>query len=118
MPPRMVVVAGPPGSGKSTLLRPDDRALAYFNADERARYLNHGSGHKISPKIRAVVSRELENFIFDHIRNGRSFSYETTLRTTITYEQAQLAKVHGFQTSMEFVALGSVEESINRVRKR
>ena len=53
MPPRMLVVAGPPGSGKSTLLRPDEHA--YFNADERARDLNHGSGRNISPEVRAAV---------------------------------------------------------------
>ena len=114
----MVVVAGPPGSGKSTLLRPDERSLAYFNADERARELNQGSGHKISPEIRAVVNRELESFIVGHIQDRRSFAYETTLRTTITFEQAQLAKANGFQTLMEYVALANVEESINRVRKR
>jgi predicted ABC-type ATPase len=114
----MVVVAGPPGSGKSTLFRPDEQSLAYFNADERARELNRGSGHKISPEIRGVVNRELESFIVSHIHDRRSFSYETTLRTTITLEQARLAKAHGFQTSMEYVALSSVEESMNRVRKR
>jgi dephospho-CoA kinase len=46
----MVVVAGPPGSGKSTLLRPDEQSLAYFNADERARELNQGSGTGFHPR--------------------------------------------------------------------
>ncbi len=116
MPPRMLVVAGPPGSGKSTLLRPDEHA--YFNADERARDLNHGSGRNISPEVRAVVNRELERFIAGHIREGASFSYETTLRTTITYDQARLAKECGFETAMWYVALSSAEESIQRVRER
>jgi dephospho-CoA kinase len=106
----MVVVAGPPGSGKSTLLRTDEKSLAYFNADERARQLNQGSGHNISLEIRAIVNQELESFIVNHIRDRQSFAYQTTLRTTITYEQARLAKAHGFQTSMEYVALASVEE--------
>lgn len=114
----MVVVAGPPGSGKSTLLRPDEQSLAYFNADERATELNQGFGRRISPEIRAIVNRELESFIVSHIHDRRSFAYETTLRTTITYEQARLAKAHGFETSMEYVALATVEESINRVRIR
>lgn len=118
MRPQMLVVAGPPGSGKSSLLRPDESDLAYFNADERARDLNRGSGHNISPGIRSVVNQELEHFILDHIRRGRSFSYETTLRTAVTYDQARLAKAHGFDTRMQYVALGSVEESIARVRAR
>lgn len=116
--PQMIVVAGPPGSGKSTLLRPDEHSIAYFNADERARDLNQSSGHKITPEIRAVVNRDLENFILGHIREGHSFSFETTLRTPVTFDQARLAKAHGFQTRMEYVALASVEESINRVRQR
>ena len=66
MPPRMLVVAGPPGSGKSTLLRPDEHA--YFNADERARDLNHGSGRNISPEVRTVQCdvphRRLESMLF------------------------------------------------------
>lgn len=115
----MVVVAGPPGSGKSSLLRPpDDSELAYFNADERARDLNHGSGHNISLAIRAVVNQELEAFILYNIREGRSFCYETTLRTAITYDQARLAKSHGFRTLMQYAALSSVEDSIERVRAR
>ena len=114
----MVVVAGLPGSGKSTLFRPDERSLAYFNADERARELNQGSGHKISPEIRANYQSRTGKFYCGHIHDRRSFAFETTLRTTISYEQARLAKAHGFQTSMEYVALASVEESINRVRKR
>ncbi|MGH9651922.1 MAG: hypothetical protein ACRD6B_00430 [Bryobacteraceae bacterium] len=47
MPPRMIVVAGPSGSGKSTVFRPEEAQLDYFNADERARDLNNGSGRNI-----------------------------------------------------------------------
>lgn len=114
----MLVVAGPPGSGKSSLLRPDQSEIESFNADERARDLNDGSGHKIPPAIRQIVNQELEAFILGHIRAKRSFSFETTLRTAIAFEQARLAKASGFDTRMQYVALSRVEESIARVRAR
>jgi len=114
----MMVVAGPPGSGKSTVFRPDEAGIDYFNADERARDLNGGSGRNISPEIRAIVNKELERFIADHIQRKESFSFETTLRTTITFEQARRAKAEGFEATMEYVALNSAEESIRRVRAR
>jgi len=115
--PQMIVVAGPAGSGKSSLLRPQDET-DYFNADERARDLNSGSGHNIPVGIRAIVNQELESFILDHINEGRSFCYETTLRTSITYDQARLARVRGFRTVMHYIAVDSPELSIVRVRTR
>ena len=71
-----------------------------------------------TPEIRAQVNRELEQFIVHHIDKRESFAYETTLRTKITYDQAQRAKANGFAAVMRYVALNSVEESIRRVRLR
>lgn len=65
MPPRMIVVAGPPGSGKSTVFRPEEAQLDYFNADERARDMNNGSGRNISREIRSRINGEREQFIAD-----------------------------------------------------
>jgi hypothetical protein len=36
-----------------------------------ARELNQGSGHKISPEIRAIVYQELESFMVGHIHDQR-----------------------------------------------
>ncbi|HEU0142389.1 MAG TPA: hypothetical protein VFQ79_21890 [Bryobacteraceae bacterium] len=43
MPPRMIVVAGPPGSGKSSIFPVSSFGISCFNADDRAAELNHGS---------------------------------------------------------------------------
>lgn len=114
----MIVVAGPPGSGKSSVFRPDEAQIDYFNADDRARDLNGGSARKISPDVRATVNDELERFIAEHILRKHSFAYETTLRTAVTFRQARLAKSQGFETTMLYVALSSVEECVRRVRAR
>jgi predicted ABC-type ATPase len=54
----------------------------------------------------------------DHISARKSFALETTLRSQATFEQAQLAREHGFWTLMYYVAPGSVEECIKRIKAR
>jgi predicted ABC-type ATPase len=40
-----------------------------------------------------------------NIRSGNSFALETTLRSSITFDQARLAKENGFRVVMRYVAL-------------
>lgn len=117
-PPRMLVVAGPPGSGKSTAFPVRESGLPFFNADDRAAALNHGCYLTISPELRAIVNRQFEEFIDEHIMANRSFAFETTLRTSITFRQASQAMTQGFITIMLFLAVASVEEAIERVAIR
>lgn len=100
MPPRMIVVAGPPGSGKSSLYPLSSFECAYFNADDRAAEWNGGSYLAIPAKVRQVVNREFEAFVIGSIKRRVSFAMETTLRSDITLEQARLAKESGFQVEM------------------
>lgn len=116
--PRMLVIAGPPGSGKSTAFPVKVSGLAFFNADDRAAELNGGDYLGISPVIRAAVNLEFERFIEGQIERGESFAYETTLRTSITFEQARKAKAKNFATIMLFLAVSEVAEAIERVAIR
>jgi predicted ABC-type ATPase len=118
MRPRMVVVAGPPGSGKSTVFPVAGFGVDHFNADDRAAELNRGSFRAISPAIRAQVNQEFELFVTDHIRGRRSFAFETTLRSTITFDQARQAREHGFLVVMRYVALQDVEQHLERIALR
>ena len=110
--PRMFIVAGPPGGGKSSFFALAGFADRVFNADDRAAELNGGSHENIPTSVRAVVNREFEEFVHASIRAGTSFALETTLRSTVTFEQARLAKENGFRVSMFYVALDTVERTL------
>src|SRR5258708_3015773 len=98
--PRMFIVAGPPGAGKSSLFSLSDFADRVFNADDRAAELNTGSYESIPLSVRAMVNREFEEFVHSNIRAGTSFAMETTLRSTITFEEGGVAKENGFRVAM------------------
>lgn len=103
--PRMFIVAGPPGGGKSSFFALSGFADHVFNADDRAAELNGGSYENIPTLVRSLVNREFEEFIGANIHTGASFAIETTLRSTIPFEQARLAREHGFRVSLFYVAV-------------
>src|SRR5580658_640977 len=116
--PRMFVIAGPPGAGKSSVFSLSKFAERIFNADDRAAELNSGSYQDIPLSIRAIVNREFEQFVHANIRSGNSFALETTLWSSITFDQAMLAKENGFRVVMRYVALETPELHIERVQQR
>ncbi len=68
--------------------------------------------HGIPKGIRSQVNVEFQRWILDHISARRSFALEKTLRSEVTFEQAQLAPEHGFRTVMYFVTPGSAEQCV------
>jgi predicted ABC-type ATPase len=68
--------------------------------------------------VRKTVNKEFEGFRSRSHPIGTSLALETTLRSTITFEQAKLATQNGFRVSMWYVALATVEQHIERVRRR
>src|SRR6188768_2387522 len=105
----MIVVAGPPGSGKTSSFPVTAFGVDGFNIDDRCAQIL-GSYRAIPREIRRAVAKECERFVLSHIAAGTSFSVETTLRTTASIEQAELARTHGFTTELRFVATNSIAE--------
>ena len=118
MRPKMIVVAGPPGSGKSVAFPIDSFGVDSFNADDRSAQLNNGSYQGIPLEIRAIVNKEFEAFVEDHIRNHKSFAIETTLRSHITFRQADQARAEGFEIQMRYIALNGFAQNLKRVIAR
>lgn len=114
---RMVVVARPPGSGKTTYFPVSALRVDSFNIDDRCAQIQ-GSYRAISRDVRRAVAKECERFVRDHIERGLSFAVETTLRTTASIEQAELARKRGFATHLRFVATDSIAENVARVLQR
>ena len=118
MVPRMIVTAGPPGSGKSSIFPVTSFGVAHFNADDRAAELNGGSYIGIPKEIRQTVNREFEAFVSRCIQWRTSFAIETTLRSSVTFEQARSAKAAGFATEMRYLALRNFAMHVERVKIR
>lgn len=108
----------PPAAANPALFPVAETGLDSFNADDRAAELNDGSYQNLSLEMRIQVGKNLERFIADHIHDGRSFAYETTLRKDITFRQANQARANGFLTVLLYVALDDVELNITRVAVR
>ena len=118
MPPRMIVVAGPPGGGKSSIFPLVRLGTRYFNADDRAAALNGGSYLGIPKQIRETVNREFEAFVSDCISQRETFAIETTLRSTVTFDQAKSARTAGFVTEMRYLTLKNFAMHLERIKQR
>ncbi len=114
----MIVIAGAAGSGKSTAFPVAQSGVDGFNIDDRAAELNDCSYRNIPPEIRARANKEWEEFIEAHIREGKSFAVETTLRTDITFRQAATARDKGFSLQMRYVGVADPETNIERIANR
>ncbi len=116
----MTVFAGINGAGKSTLYRLQklkgvqalgericpDEILEDFHGDwQNVRDVNQSAN---------IAIRKLHSCV----NNRETFNWETTLITGFVIEFLRRAKQQGFKTSLNFIGVGDVEQSIDRVATR
>jgi predicted ABC-type ATPase len=118
--PTIIIMAGPNGAGKTTFAREylsaEERRFEFVNADEIARGLTPGGSVNRASDI--LAGRLMLARVDELVNAGPDFVIETTL-ASLTYAQKIPAwRRHGFLVSLVYLRLGSVEESLARVRKR
>jgi predicted ABC-type ATPase len=89
----------------------------FFNADDRAAEI-HGGYHGIPVVVRQQVNREFEAFIDQHIHAGISFAFETTLRSSITFDQIASARTNGFEITMVYLGIDDLRINLDRIALR
>ncbi len=118
--PTIIIIAGPNGAGKTTFAREylsaEQRRFTFVNADEIARTLTPDGSGDASSDIAA--GRLMLARIDELVAATADFVIETTL-ASLTYAQKIPAwRRQGYLVSLVYVRLGSVDDSLARVRKR
>jgi predicted ABC-type ATPase len=116
--PNLYIIAGCNGSGKTTasytVLPEMLNCEEFINADEIARGLSPFNPDKVAIEAGRIMLRKINDFI----NKKYDFAFETTLSTkshTITIEKA---KENGYEITLLFLFLDSVDLAIERVKAR
>ncbi|MFH6985814.1 zeta toxin family protein [Marinoscillum sp. 108] len=114
----MYIIAGPNGAGKTTLsytILPEIFECDEFvNADEIARGISPFNPERAG--IRA--GRIMLDRIKELVSKGESFAFETTLSTKSYRSFIKKAMSSGYDTTLLFLALDSIELAKQRVKTR
>jgi predicted ABC-type ATPase len=114
--PTVIIIAGPNGAGKTTFgdeyLSSEEKSFEFINADEIARDLD--------PRVRSDVlaARLMLRRVDELVRANADFAIETTLATLTYAQKIPMWRRRGYVVELVYLRLGSVEDSINRVRRR
>jgi predicted ABC-type ATPase len=116
--PRAIIIAGPNGAGKTTFAREylSSKEFAFVNADEIARTLAPQGGS--SGMLDVQAGRQMLARIDELVGASADFVVETTLATRMYARKIRRWRARGYEISLIYLRLQSVEESAARVRKR
>ncbi|MGM0473228.1 MAG: zeta toxin family protein, partial [Bacteroidota bacterium] len=107
--PNLFIIAGCNGAGKTTasftLLPKMLDCDEFINADEIARGISPFNPDKAAIEAGRYMLRKIDKLI----RNRKDFAFETTLATRSYTKTIQKAKENGYQITLVFFWLDSVE---------
>jgi predicted ABC-type ATPase len=117
--PQVVIIAGPNGAGKTTFasdyLAAEEVDFEFVNADEIARRIK-GSPTPAASDL--LAARLMLARITDLVEVGANFAIETTLANRTYAQRIPLWRARGYQVTLIYLRLPSIDASLARVRKR
>ena len=115
---RILVIAGPNGAGKTTFAReflPNEAGCPVFvNADLIAAGLSPFGAGSVAVQAGRLMARQIQQ----HVRQGASFAFETTLSGRGYARRIPRWREHGYRVKLFFLRLPSPEAAIARVAQR
>ena len=116
----IIIIAGPNGAGKTSFaneyLPAAREGLVFVNADEIARELDDPNLSRVQLDLRA--GREMLTRINALADARTEFMFETTLASLSYARKIPGWQARAYTVALIYLRLGSVELSIDRVRKR
>ncbi len=115
---KIIIIAGPNGAGKTSFAKeflPNEAGCPNFvNADLIAAGLS-----PFAPEVAAIkAGRLMLAQIYEHVRKGRSFAFETTLSGKMYVQLIPKWRASGYVVKLFFLSLPSVDLAISRVKIR
>lgn len=114
----MYIIAGPNGAGKTTLaytILPEIFDCDEFvNADEIAKGISPLNPEKANIRAGRLMLQRIKELLCQ----GESFAFETTLSTKSYQGLIKRAEHQGYDTTLLFLLLDSVELAVHRVQTR
>lgn len=118
--PDLIIIAGPNGAGKTTFakeyLSADEMRFVFVNADEIARISALDTSIEGASDIRA--GRTMIERIDQLVDANADFVIETTLASLTYARKIPIWRERGYYVSLFYLRLGSIAESLSRVRRR
>ncbi len=116
--PRIVILAGPNGAGKTTVskyLLPEEFAIEEFvNADRIAAGLSAFAPESVAFEAGRIMLRRINTLL----EQEKSFAFETTLSSKSFARTITRARESGYDVTLLYVALPSVQMAKRRVAGR
>jgi predicted ABC-type ATPase len=118
MSKRMYILAGCNGAGKTTasfqVLPELTNCNEFINADDIAKLISPFDPESVAIIAGRIMLSEIQNLI----ESGKNFCFETTLSAKTYKNYIRLAQENGYEITLLFFWLNSVDLAIERVRAR